>query len=134
MWNHVTIIRTGITCKKLPCYMRDSARRWHITKKVIFWIYVIYFWTLWNVKNCRILIVLCKWIFKNHPIIFLSQHNKTKLVSASVFVSGLFPKTKINFSLQNFNRYNLSVQWRDKWNYCIYFLCFCGKSIWTEVI
>ena len=24
------IIRTGITCKKIPCYMHDSACRWFI--------------------------------------------------------------------------------------------------------
>ena len=28
-----TIIRTKITCKKIPCYMRDSACRWFIVKK-----------------------------------------------------------------------------------------------------
>ena len=27
------IIRTGITCKKIPCYMRDSACRWFNAKK-----------------------------------------------------------------------------------------------------
>ena len=31
--NHETIIRTGITCKKIPCYMRDSACSWFIVKK-----------------------------------------------------------------------------------------------------
>ena len=31
--DHGTIIRTGITCKKIPCYMRDSACRWLIVKK-----------------------------------------------------------------------------------------------------
>ena len=29
---HGTIIQTGITCKKIPCYMRDSACRWVIVK------------------------------------------------------------------------------------------------------
>ena len=29
---HETIIRTGITCKKIPCYMRDSACRWFIVE------------------------------------------------------------------------------------------------------
>ena len=36
-WNdsliHGTIIRTRITCKKIPCYMRDSACRWFVVKK-----------------------------------------------------------------------------------------------------
>ena len=31
--NHGTIIWTGITYKKIPCYMRDSACRWVIVKK-----------------------------------------------------------------------------------------------------
>ena len=30
---HGTIIRTGKTCKKIPCYMRYSACRWFIVKK-----------------------------------------------------------------------------------------------------
>ena len=30
--NHGTIIRTGITCKKIPCYTRDSSCRWFIVK------------------------------------------------------------------------------------------------------
>ena len=32
-FHYGTIIRTGITCKKIPCYMRDSACRWFIVKK-----------------------------------------------------------------------------------------------------
>ena len=37
-WEHGTIIRTGIKCKKIPCYMRDSACRWFIVKTAkIFW-------------------------------------------------------------------------------------------------
>ena len=31
---HETIKRTGITCKKIPCYMRDSTCRWFIVKKL----------------------------------------------------------------------------------------------------
>ena len=27
------LIRTGITCKKIPCYMHHSACRWFIVKK-----------------------------------------------------------------------------------------------------
>ena len=43
-FNHGTIIRTGITCKKIPCYMRDSACRWFIVKKAkIFSSYVKHF-------------------------------------------------------------------------------------------
>ena len=31
---HVTIIQTGTTCKKIPCYMRDSACRWFKKAKI----------------------------------------------------------------------------------------------------
>ena len=32
MYYHGTIIRTRITCKKILCYMRDSACRWFIVE------------------------------------------------------------------------------------------------------
>ena len=39
-----TVIRTGITCKKIPCYMRDSACRWFIVGNAkIFRSYVKHF-------------------------------------------------------------------------------------------
>ena len=42
--NHGTIIRTGITFKKIPCYMRDTACRWFIVENAkIFRSYVKYF-------------------------------------------------------------------------------------------
>ena len=31
--NHGAIIRTGITCKKISCYICDSASMWFIVKK-----------------------------------------------------------------------------------------------------
>ena len=41
---HGTLIRTGITCKKIPCYMRDSGCRWLIIENAkIFLIYVKHF-------------------------------------------------------------------------------------------
>ena len=44
MFKHRTIIRTGITCKKIPCYMRDSACRWFIVENTkIFRSYVKHF-------------------------------------------------------------------------------------------
>ena len=44
MFKHRTIIRTGITCKKIPCYMRDSACRWFIVENTkIFQSYVKHF-------------------------------------------------------------------------------------------
>ena len=32
--HHGTIIRKGIPCKKIPCYMRKLACRWFIVKKL----------------------------------------------------------------------------------------------------
>ena len=32
--NHGTIVWTGIICKKIPCYLGDSACGWFIVKKV----------------------------------------------------------------------------------------------------
>ena len=44
LWYHRTIIRTEITCKKIPCHMRDSACRWLTVKNIkIFQSYVKYF-------------------------------------------------------------------------------------------
>ena len=41
---HGTIIRTGIICKKIPCYMRDSVCRWFIVENAkIFRSYVKHF-------------------------------------------------------------------------------------------
>ena len=31
-YNHKTIIRTGIACNKISCYMRDSACKWIIVE------------------------------------------------------------------------------------------------------
>ena len=84
MFYHGTIIRTGITCKKIPCYMRDPACRWFIVKKIkISSSYAKHFWILAGVRNCRNLIGLGKQAFLNCPIIFLDGHDKTKLVPAS---------------------------------------------------
>ena len=63
---HGTIMRTGIACKKIPCYMRESACMWFIVKKEkIFWSYVKHFWIFAGVRKCRILIGLYKQTFLN---------------------------------------------------------------------
>ena len=55
---HGTIIWRGMTCKKIPCYMRDSACRWFIVKKTkIFWSYVKHFWILAGVRNVKFWLV-----------------------------------------------------------------------------
>ena len=76
---HGTIIWRGITCKKTPCYMCNSAAGGLLLKMLN--IYVKYFWIFPLKRNCRILIGLCK-VFMNRPIMFLDRDNKTKLVPA----------------------------------------------------
>ena len=83
-WNHGTIKRRGITYKKIPCCMRDSAWRWLIIENAkIFRSYVKHFLIFLRERNYRKLVGLCKKVFMNHPIMFLDQSNKTKLVLAS---------------------------------------------------
>ena len=31
---HKAVIRTGKTCKEVPCYMRNSTCRWHLVKYI----------------------------------------------------------------------------------------------------
>ena len=86
IWEHGTIIWTGITCKKTPCfltccYMRDSACRWCFLKKAeILWSCVKHFWILAGTRTYRALICLCKQFFLICPTIFLAWHNKMNLV------------------------------------------------------
>ena len=81
---HETIKRTGIICKKNPCYMCDSSCTWCIVKYAkIFWSYVEYFWITPRISSCRIFICLCKQVFINISIIFLDWDNKAKLVPAA---------------------------------------------------
>ena len=54
------IIRTGITCKKISSYMRDSTCRWLIVENAkIFRSYVKHFWIFPGERNCTILLALC---------------------------------------------------------------------------
>ena len=49
---HGTIIRKGITCKKISCHIPHSACRWSVVKKdKIFWSYVKHFWILADVRE-----------------------------------------------------------------------------------
>ena len=59
--------------------MRDSASRWLIAEndKIS---YVKYFRIFLCERNCRILIGLLKYVFINHPVMFLNGDNKTKLL------------------------------------------------------
>ena len=54
--NHGTIIRTVTICKKIPCYIRDSACKWFIVKKAkLFWGHVKHILIYEGVRKCRIL-------------------------------------------------------------------------------
>ena len=77
--------------------MRDSACRWLILENVkIFQSYVKHFLIFPRERICRILIGLYEKVFMNHPIMFLDQDNKTKLVPAcfSYFFELLLEKNK----------------------------------------
>ena len=67
---HGTTIRTGITYKKILCYMRDSACRQLIVENTK--LFLSYVKKVWNVE-----------VFINHRINFLDWENKTKLVVSS---------------------------------------------------
>ena len=99
MIHHETIIRTGITCKKISCYMRNSACRWLIVVNAkIFGSYVEHFSIFPRTKNCRTLIGLCKKVFMNYPIMFLDRDNKPKLVPASFLLCITFMSGKQTLS------------------------------------
>ena len=99
--NRETIRQTGVICNKISCYMRDSACRWLIVENAkIFRSYVKIFLFFLRERNCRILIGLCKYVFMNHPVMFLDRDNKTKLVSASFFTFQNFYERKIKFNLK----------------------------------
>ena len=54
--NHGTIIRTVTICKKIPCYIRDSACKCFIVKKAkLFWGHVKHILIYEGVRKCRIL-------------------------------------------------------------------------------
>ena len=54
---HGNIIGTGITCKKIHCYMHGPAFRWLIVENAkIFQSYVKHFWIFLREKSCKILI------------------------------------------------------------------------------
>ena len=58
---HGTVIRTGITFKKIPCYMHNPACKWLIVEiTIIFRSYAKHFWIFPRERNCRILTGLCK--------------------------------------------------------------------------
>ena len=79
IFNHGTIKWTGIICKKIPCYMRDSACRWFIVKKAkIFWSYVKHFWILAGVRNVEF------WLVSANKFFWIAQpYFSTKIIKQS---------------------------------------------------
>ena len=76
--NHGPTIQSGITCKEIPFYMRDSACRWFIVKKgKIFWGYVKHFWVLASV---------CGSFSRAAPLV---EHLRNKKKSSYTFTYGL---------------------------------------------
>ena len=63
-------------CKNIICYMQYLACKWGIIKNAkVFLSYVKYLRILPRLRNCKILIGLCKLIFMNRPIRFLDRGN-----------------------------------------------------------
>ena len=84
--NHGTIIGTGITCRKIPCYIRNSASRWFIVKKAkLFWSYLKHFWILAGVKKRRILIGLCTSLVLENFIVFYLRKIQFKMALTQIF-------------------------------------------------
>ena len=107
---HGTKIRTGITRKRVTCYMRYSACSWCIVKNAkIFWSYVEQFWIFQRERNCRILIV---YAIKFSWITFLTE--KTKNESSASFFFLFFELLWENNKFQlktydRFSRFNFSA-------------------------
>ena len=79
---HGTIILTGITWKKIPYYMRDSACRYLIVESAkIFWSYVKHFWIFPRERNCKVLIGLY------HRILYFCLYNKFSWIIQSCFLT-----------------------------------------------
>ena len=54
IYKHGTIMQTEITCKKIPCYMCNSACKWFIVKKAkLFRSYVKHFSILAGVRKMQ---------------------------------------------------------------------------------
>ena len=82
---HGSIIRTGITIKKIRCYMHESACRWFIVKKAKYFevmLNIFEFLHVW--ENVESWLVYAK-SFLKLPIIFLNWYNKSKLVPVAFF-------------------------------------------------
>ena len=80
MFFHGTIIRTGITCKKLPCYILVGDL---LLKKLNYFKVMLNIFEFSRVWENVVLISLSKSAFSNCSAIFLDERNKRKLVLAS---------------------------------------------------
>ena len=66
-------MQTGITCKKFPCYRRDSVFAWRSVENIYIYIIVNIF-EINSGYEIQVSIYL--------PVVFLDRKNKTKLVPA----------------------------------------------------
>ena len=108
---HGTIIGTGITCKKISCYLHDSVCRWLVPKNAkILHSYVKYF-HIFHVEK-----IVESWlVYRNNfswIIMFRDRDNNSKLVPVSflelLWGKNIFYPKKDEISDTN-NRYNLSA-------------------------
>ena len=83
-WNY---IRTDITCKKIPCYMRDSDCRWFIVEKKLKYFDVMlnifeFLWALTNIKSW--------FIYENKFFWFAQPYFLTEIIKQSKLVPASF--------------------------------------------
>ena len=105
-------MRTGITCKNIPCSMHDSTCRWLIVKKAkIFGFRDKHFWFFPSMRN--------RWVFFVYANEF-SWTAQSFLASSSYFLESSRKKLK-NLACRCYH-FHLSLQKRKKWsNYYGYF-------------
>ena len=107
MFRHGTIIRTGVTYKKITCYMRDSAYRGFIVKKAkIFWSCVFKVFEVLRVREN-----VESWLVYANKFFWISQpYFSTGIIkgvsnSFSFLLLRLLLKRKFLIKCYCFNRY-----------------------------
>ena len=107
MFRHGTIIRTGVTYKKITCYMRDSAYRCFIVEKAkIFWSYVFKVFEVSRVwENVESWLVYANKFFWISQPYFSTDIIKGVSNSFSFLLLRLLLKRKFLIKFYCFNRY-----------------------------
>ena len=130
-FEHGTIIPTRITCKKIPCYMRDSTCKWLIVKKLK------YFEVMLNMfKLLRVWENVESWLVYSNKLLWIAQSyfstdiiNKFKASFFILLLRLLMKKIKFLIKCYCFNRYNSLYFNKTKKIKLFYLHCYCGTSL-----